>query len=70
MRQAHGLKSRKLLNKKWYLNISLSATILQNCMKIYFEKEKKRVYWPIYTKNLENDGIDKKKKSVFMKYVN
>ena len=70
MRQAHGLKSRKLLNKKWYLNISLSATILQKCMKIYFEKEKKRVYWPIYTKNLENDGIDKKKKSVFMKYVN
>ena len=39
-------------------------------MKIYFKKEKKRVYWPIYTKKLENDGIDKgEKKSVFMKYV-
>ena len=70
MRQAHGLKSRELLNKKWYLNISLLATILQKCMKIYFKKEKKRVYWPKYTKKLENDGIDKgEKKSVFMKYV-
>ena len=62
MRQAHGLKSLELLNKKWYLNISLLATILQKCMKIYFKKEKKRVYWPIYTKKLENDGIDKGEK--------
>lgn len=38
-------------------------------MKIYFKKEKKGFIGLYVQKNQENDGIDKKKETVFMKYV-